>query len=272
MTFSVTFWGVRGSIACSGDAFARYGGNTACVEAQIGGTSFILDAGTGLMPLGRRMAGAEPAACHILLSHAHWDHICGFPFFAPCYDPRWRIHVHAGNMAANGGVRQVLMGQMQAPYFPAPLSAMAADIRFTDFDPGETLILGDGVTVRTAPLNHPGGCTGYRLEWAGKSLAYITDNEVPPGGNDPAIALMQDVDLVLFDAAYTQAEYESRKGWGHSTWQEGVRLARAAGARKLVLIHHDPAHDDEFMARIERAAQDRWPRVWAAREGATIVL
>ncbi|WP_104667109.1 MBL fold metallo-hydrolase [Ensifer adhaerens] len=271
MTFSVTFWGVRGSIACSGDAFARYGGNTACVEAQIGGTSFILDAGTGLMPLGRSMTGAEPAACHLLLSHAHWDHIGGFPFFAPCYDPRWRIHVHAGNMSANGGVRQVLMRQMSALYFPVPLSAMAADIRFADFDPGETLILGDGVTVRTAPLNHPGGCTGYRLEWRGKSLAYITDNEVRPGSDDPALAVMQDVDLVLFDAAYTEAD-EGRKGWSHSTWQDGVRLARVAGAKKLVLIHHDAAHDDAIMDRIEREAQDRWPHASAARESANIVL
>lgn len=272
MTFSVTFWGVRGSIACSGGAFVRYGGNTACVEARIGGASFVFDAGTGLMPLGRRMAEAEPSTCHILLSHAHWDHICGFPFFGPCYDARWRIHVHAGNMAADGGVRQVLMGQMQAPYFPVPLSAMAADIRFADFDPGESLTLGEGVTVKTAPLNHPGGCTGYRLEWAGKSLAYITDSELVPGCNDAAVALMRGVDLVLFDATYTEAEYESRKGWGHSTWQDAVRHARAAGAKQLALIHHDPAHDDEFMQEVERAAQARWPHVFVAREGTTVVL
>ncbi|MBD9650270.1 MBL fold metallo-hydrolase (plasmid) [Ensifer sp. PDNC004] len=272
MTASVTFWGVRGSIACSGGAFARYGGNTACVEVKIGSEIFILDAGTGLMPLGRRLAEAKPGICHIFLSHAHWDHICGFPFFAPCYDARWRIHVHAGSMANNGGVMQVLMGQMQAPYFPVPLSAMAADIRFSDFESGETLAPGHGVTVRTAPLNHPGGCTGYRLEWADRSLVYITDHEVAPGWNEQATALMEGADLVLFDAAYTGMEYENRKGWGHSTWEDAVRLARASGARRLGLIHHDPAHDDAFMDRIEQAARGSWPRVFAAREATTLVL
>ncbi len=272
MKVTVTFWGVRGSIACSGGEFVRYGGNTACVEVRVGNESFILDAGTGLMPLGRRLASAEPGSCHIFLSHAHWDHICGFPFFAPCYDARWRIHVHAGSMAKNGGVRQVLIGQMQAPYFPVPLSAMAADIRFSDFEPGENLAPGHGVTVRTAPLNHPGGCTGYRFEWGGRSLAYITDHEATPGCNEHVTALMDCADLVLFDAAYTNMEYESRKGWGHSTWEASVRLARASGVKRLGLIHHDPGHDDAFMDQIERAARCRWPQVFAAREGTTLVL
>jgi phosphoribosyl 1,2-cyclic phosphodiesterase len=265
---AVRFWGVRGSIACPGPDTVRYGGNTSCVEIRCGGRLLVFDGGTGLRLLGNElMASGRPADLDLFYSHTHFDHICGLPFFAPCYDARSRIRIWAGHL--NGkGIEAVLNGMMIAPLFPIPMGIFAAKIDFRDFTAGEVLSPHPGVQISTGPLNHPNDATGYRLEYRGKILAYITDTEHRPDGLDPNILkLVDSADVMIYDASYTDAEYPSHRNWGHSTWQEGVRLADAARVKTLVIFHHDPGHDDAFMDQVAAEAALVRPGTIVAQEG-----
>lgn len=273
MTFTVKFWGVRGSIACASPSYVRYGGNTSCIEVRAGDCCIILDAGTGLRPLGQQMQKTEIRNFHILLTHTHLDHINGFPFFAPAYNPDLSIDVMAGHLHDKGGVQRVLSAQMANPLFPVPLEAMTASFRFTDFKAGESFDITDKVHVRTAPLNHPNDATGYRIECDGLSVAYITDTEHVVGETDHNIVeLIRDADLVIYDSTYTEEEFPAKIGWGHSTWNEGVRLSMEAGVKRLAIFHHDPDHDDDFMDDIHRQAKAVWPGAFVCREGMCIDL
>jgi phosphoribosyl 1,2-cyclic phosphodiesterase len=269
---AVTFWGVRGSIACPGPATVRYGGNTPCLEVHANGRQLIFDAGTGLLPLGRSMA-ARGDACETdwYFTHSHFDHIQGIPFFAPLYNPRNRFRLWAGHLKPEMDLKSVLSTMMQAPLFPIPIEIFTADVAFNDFAVGETLAPADGITIRTAPLNHPNRATGYRVEVAGKALCYVTDTEHVPGKPDANIlALIDGADLVIYDSTYTDAEFPAHVGWGHSTWQEGVRLA--ANVKRLAIFHHDPAHDDAFMDEVAAQAEAMRPGTIVAKEGMTIEL
>jgi len=272
MDFSLTFWGVRGTVPCPMASHMGFGGNTSCVEVRAGDHTLVLDAGTGIRLLGRRMLERGDAAATLLLSHTHLDHISGFPFFAPAYTQGFALRVVSCHLNGGGGVEGVLARQMEGPLFPVPFRTLAGSLSFTDAVPGSTLDVVDGVRVRTAPLNHPDGATGYRIEYAGRAVVYLTDTEHVPGVPDQNVLdLMTGADLVLYDATYTDEEFAQRVGWGHSTWTEGVRLCQAAGVRRLALFHHDPDHDDSAVAAIEAEAQAAWPgHVFAAREGATV--
>ncbi len=273
MSLEVTFWGVRGSIACSGPNYLRYGGNTSCVEVRTASERIILDAGTGLRELGLQMKREGPSTATILLSHTHWDHISGFPFFGPAFDPAYRFDVMSGHLSKPLTIESVLAGQMSHPFFPVPIAVMEADLTFRDIKAGETLTTKGGSTVRTIPLNHPDGATAYRIESGGASVCYVTDTEHEPGRQDPAILdLVQAADLMIYDATYTDDEYPAFRGWGHSTWQEGVRLAQAAGVKKLALFHHNPDHTDDDMDQIAQAAERAWPNAFVAREGRSLVV
>jgi phosphoribosyl 1,2-cyclic phosphodiesterase len=263
-------WGVRGGIATPGAETVRYGGNTACVELRCGPHLLILDAGTGLRGLGRKLAGeAGPVVADLLISHPHLDHICGLPFFQPHFDPTARFRVWGA-----GTLRQALKASWSPPLMPELTKAFQASITYHLFAPGDGFTLHPGLTVRTAALCHPGGATGYRVEWGGRSVAYVTDTEHPAGGGiDANIAgLIDRADLVLYDSSYTDAEYPSRMGWGHSTWQEAIRLADAARVGKLLLFHHDPSHADDFLDSVAVAAADRRPGTEVAREGTEYLL
>jgi phosphoribosyl 1,2-cyclic phosphodiesterase len=266
--FSVRFWGVRGSIACPGPDTVRYGGNTSCIEIRCGNRLMLLDGGTGLRLAGNELmrAGAAPRL-DLFFSHTHFDHVCGLPFFAPCYDSRSRIRIWAGHL--NGGrIEAVLKNTMIAPLFPVPMGIFAAKVRFVDFAAGATLTPYPGIRIATAPLNHPNGATGYRIEFAGKVVTYITDTEHRPEGLDRnVLGLADHADVMIYDATYTDAEYPLHKDWGHSTWEEGVRLADAAQVRTLVIFHHDPSHDDTFMDRIAADAAAARPGTIVAQEG-----
>ena len=274
MGFLVTFWGVRGTIPCPMASHMQFGGNTSCVEVQAGGARLVLDAGTGLRLLGKRFQAERVEEATLLLSHTHLDHISGFPFFGPAFQPGFRFRVMAGHLNGQTDIRSVMARQMERPLFPVPLQTMGGSISFEDFAPGDGFGIGDGVVVCTAPLNHPDGATGYRISYGGRSMAYVTDTEPLPDGRLDAniLGLIDRVDLLLYDTTYTDEEYVGRVGWGHSTWQEGVRLAREARVGRLVLFHHEPDHDDLAMARIEALAQIALPGTIAAREGATLVL
>jgi len=211
---------------------------------------------------------------HLMLSHTHWDHINGFPFFTPAFLPDRSFEIMAGHVEAElGGIRKVLSGQMAQPFFPVPLEAMRGALGFSDFTAGDTFNLSENVRVRTTPLNHPNGATGYRIEHRGKAMCYITDTEHVPGIPDQnVLALIEGADLVIYDCTYTEEEFPEKVGWGHSTWEEGVRLCRAANVRMMAIFHHDPTHDDSFMETLELQARDTWSGAIVARENMRINL
>ena len=267
--FTVRFWGVRGSIACPGPDTIRYGGNTSCVEMRCGEHLLIFDGGSGLRPLGQELLRtAQSLDFDLFYSHTHFDHIVGLPFFAPCYDGRSHIRIWAGHLKPSSGIEAVLGKMMSAPLFPIPIDIFAATLEFHDFLAGEMLTPYPGIALQTGPLNHPNGATGYRLEFNGKVVAYITDTEHQPGALDPNVMrLIDHADVMIYDATYTDEEYPAHHDWGHSTWQQGVRLADAAGVDRLILFHHDPEHDDAFMDRIAADAAKARPRTIVAHEG-----
>jgi phosphoribosyl 1,2-cyclic phosphodiesterase len=267
-TISVRFWGVRGSIACPGPDTVRYGGNTSCVEIRCGGELLIMDGGTGLRELGRDLLKNGPIDADLFYTHTHFDHICGLPFFGPAYVRGNMIRLWAGHLLPDNGIEDVLCGMMMAPLFPVPMSLLNPQVSFRDFHQGETLQPRPGITLRTGKLNHPNGATGYRIEHGGKVVAYITDTEHRKGGLDQSVlALIKDADIFIYDSTYTEAEYPDHVDWGHSTWEEGVRLAEAAKVKTFVVFHHDPSHDDAFMDRVGSAAQALRPGTVVAREG-----
>jgi phosphoribosyl 1,2-cyclic phosphodiesterase len=266
--YSVRFWGVRGSIACPGPDTVRYGGNTSCVEIRCGTHLMVFDGGTGLRLLGNELIrGGQPADLDLFYSHTHFDHICGLPFFAPCYDRQSKIRIWAGHL--NGkGIEAVLNNMMIAPLFPIPMGIFTAKIEFIDFTAGQVLVPQPGIRLSTGPLNHPNDATGYRIEYGGKIVAYITDTEHRPDALDPnVLKLIDRADVMIYDASYTDAEYLDHRDWGHSTWEEGVRLANAAGVKTLVIYHHDPGHDDDFMDQVAADAAIARPGTIVAQEG-----
>jgi phosphoribosyl 1,2-cyclic phosphodiesterase len=270
--FYVKFWGVRGSIACPGPRTVRYGGNTSCIEVRCDGRLLIFDAGTGLRDLGNCLIGNGPVDAELYLTHTHFDHICGLPFFAPVYAAGNKIRLAAGHLLPDTDLRRVLMEMMIAPLFPIPPTAFKADVDFHDFSTGDVLTPGDGITIRTAPLNHPNRATGYRIEYGGRSICYVTDTEHDDGKRDQNIVdLIRGADMVIYDSTYSDEEYPRYRGYGHSTWQEGVRLVDAAGAKSLVIFHHDPNHDDDQMDAIAAAAEKTRPGTVVAREGMVLM-
>ena len=274
--FSVRFWGVRGSIACSGPRTARYGGNTSSLEVRCGGRMLLFDAGTGFRYLGNSLASsreAEPLDADLFLTHTHFDHVCGLPFFRPFFQPQNRFRLWAGHLGEGMTLRRVLGEFMMSPLFPVPPQVFRARMEYREFKAGETLHPDDGVAVRTATLNHPDGATGYRVDYAGKSLCYLTDTEHVPNAPDRNILeLIAGADLVIYDSMYTDAEYDTYVGWGHSTWQEGIRLCRAAGAKRLAVFHHDPEHDDEMLDGIAREVEKLLPGSLVAQDGLLVKL
>ncbi|MEW6689328.1 MAG: MBL fold metallo-hydrolase [Pseudomonadota bacterium] len=270
--FLVRFWGVRGSIAAPGPATARYGGNTSSIEVRCGERLILLDAGTGLRGLGLRLVQEAPLEADLLLTHTHFDHVCGLPFFKPFFQPQNGFRLWAGHLGGELTLARVLREFMVAPLFPVPPEVFRARMEYRDFRAGETLALAPGVNVRTAPLNHPDGATGYRIEYGGRSLCYVTDTEHVPGTPDRnVLGLIAGADLVIYDSMFTDEEYgRAYVGWGHSTWQEAVRLAKAAAVKRLVLFHHDPEHDDDMLDGVSREAEAELPGTLLAREGLTL--
>lgn len=273
MSFKVKFWGVRGSIACPGPHHLAFGGNTSCVEVALGGERVIFDAGTGIRNLGRWFQRKNATSATILMSHTHWDHINGFPFFTPAFMPDYSFKLMAGHLAHGLQIKNVIAGQMTHPFFPVPIDTMRANIEYVDFKAGETLDLPNGIRIRTARLNHPDGATGYRIEYMDKSLCYVTDTEHEPGKLDENIlGLIEDADLLIYDSTYTDSEFPHKRGWGHSTWQEGMRLCLAAGTKRLAIFHHDPEHEDQFMERLEAEAMAAWKGCFVARDNMRVNL
>jgi phosphoribosyl 1,2-cyclic phosphodiesterase len=268
--FLVRFWGVRGSIAAPGPATAGVGGNTSCVEVRCGERLLILDAGTGLRALGDELMRRGERRADLLLSHLHWDHIQGLPFFVPLYVPGSELSIH-GPAWGHGGLGGALGRQMAAPGFPVEFTDVAAHVLLSELRHRSRLQSGE-VTITAAKLNHPGGVLGYRLEAGGRSLVYATDTEHFEC-IDPALReLAEGADLLIYDAQYTPEEYPAKAGWGHSTFEAACQLARSAGVQQLALFHHDPRRDDAGVAIVEERARALFPNTIAAREGLCIEL
>ncbi|MCA9594369.1 MAG: MBL fold metallo-hydrolase [Myxococcales bacterium] len=273
MAFSICFWGVRGSIASPGPDTAAVGGNTSSVEVRCGAQRVLLDAGTGIRRLGESLLAEGPVRATLLLSHHHWDHIQGLPFFVPLYVPSTELTV-IGPTPERVSVHDVLEHQMTSPVFPVRLDEVPCRLDTREVVPGAELLL-DDVRIRVAKGNHPGGSLAYRIDYDGKSVVYATDTE-HYSCVDPALErLAQGADVLIYDSQYTPAEYRgetgpSKVGWGHSTYEEGAALARAAGVRQLVLFHHDPKRTDAAVAELEAKAQSQFAGSVAAREGMVI--
>jgi len=278
MALTVQFWGVRGSIPAPGPDTAKVGGNTSCVALRCDGEVLILDGGTGLRQLGGKLLEEQNGAvsASILFSHVHWDHIQGIPFFSPLFMEQTRLALYGS--PAEGGLRDVLIKQMTPPTFPVEFTQVPAQLLFGDVRVGDDFNIGR-FKVRAAPLNHPGGSLAYRVSRNGRSVVYATDTEHYQTGelDHNLVNLAQDADVLIYDSQFTRAEYDGkvgpcRHGWGHSTWEEGIKVARAANVGRLVLYHHDPSHTDQRVAEIESEAAAQLPGTIAAREGLELVL
>jgi phosphoribosyl 1,2-cyclic phosphodiesterase len=234
----------------------------------------IFDAGTGIHVLGQSLLGDLPVSGHLFFSHSHWDHIQGFPFFSPAFMEGNEFDIYGGVIPHGVTIEHRLHDQMTQPNFPVPLQVMGANLRFHNLDYGDKIKLGD-VTVTTGLLNHPGGAMGYRVSWQDYAVAYITDTEHFSDRLDENIlGLVDRADVLIYDCTYTDAEYNhpksSKVGWGHSTWQEAVKVAQAAQVKKLVIFHHDPSHDDDFMDSIQAESIKIFPQSIVAKEGMSI--
>jgi phosphoribosyl 1,2-cyclic phosphodiesterase len=271
----VKFWGVRGSTPTPQAENLRYGGNTSCVEVRLGDQIFIFDCGTGFRVLGheleREFAG-RPLQAHVFVSHFHWDHIQGMPFFRPLYASSGSQFIFHSSCRTRR-LEQVMAEQMAAPYFPVDLAQMKAKRNFYDIENG-CLPMDDGIKIKTAYPNHPQGCLGFRLETKDGVLVYATDNEPGDPHFDKNVRkLAEGADILIYDAQYLPEEYEARRrGWGHSHWREAVNVVMESGAKELILYHHDPDHTDEIVDKVVQDARNYYPKVRAASEGMEIHL
>ena len=281
---SIRFWGVRGSIPTPGPGTERYGGNTTCLELRCGDTLVVIDAGSGIRDLGLswlREFGDKPIQANLLFTHLHWDHIQGFPFFAPAYRKGNTFEVY-GEERPDGGIRELLGGQMRGSYFPVPLEAMQSNLVFKTTAPQFNV---GPIAVRTTHLPHPGGCLGYRLEAGGSTFVLATDSELDmvalnkdeikadaraPRQYDPALLeFFANAHMLVIDCQYTDEEYRSKRGWGHNGMATVLDLCRQVRPDSLVLFHHDPQNDDAMVAGM---VDDACGRLGCGPVSGTLVL
>lgn len=266
----VRFLGVRGSHPVSGPEFAHFGGNTPCVEIMANGHRFIVDAGSGIIELGRELGCvASLDELHILLSHLHHDHISGLPFFRPALRPGCTIHTWCGNLDGESAAA-ALARMYEPPLFPVTLEQLPGSFVHHGFRAGETLEI-DGCQIRTCLLNHPSGSTGYRFDCGGRAVCYISDIEHDANGPPPELkAFVAGADLVIYDSMFMEEEYCRCIGWGHSTWREGVRLCKEGGAKAMAMFHLHPDREDAGLLQIEKELADALPGSFIARDGLTV--
>jgi phosphoribosyl 1,2-cyclic phosphodiesterase len=278
----ITFWGVRGSIPAPGPHTVEIGGNTSCVEVRVGKHILIFDGGTGLRLLGKKLMKELSLTAHLFFSHVHWDHIQGFPFFDPAFVAGNTIYLYGGNNVSRT-LEETLAGQMDHPNFPVHLTQMGATMKFLDLSEGYVTEIGEGsdkVRISVGAGNHPNGVWAFRVEHAGKSIVYATDTEHYAEIDPKLLKLAKGADILVYDSQYTPEEYTGttgtgappKVGWGHSTFEEAAKLAKAAGVQKLVLYHHDPMQSDSAVRDKERRAKELFAASVAAYEGLTLEL
>jgi phosphoribosyl 1,2-cyclic phosphodiesterase len=274
MSIHVKFWGVRGSSPSCTTPYQQTGGHTSCVSIMKEDQCLIFDCGTGLLDLGVNLKDIPLKNIHIFLSHVHYDHVMGFPFFMPLWQSDRHINLYSGPIEKFFSIKDFIENRLfDKPMFPVGTDIIPSKITYHDLFPFQQLTLPMGWEISTFPLHHPGGSTGYRLKIDGISISYITDHEHTPGDdNIPLREFVQGSDLLIYDSAYTPEEFKDRRGWGHSTWEEAVNLAQNAQVNQLALYHHDPLHTDEVVDQVEQKAQEIFPHTFAARQGQRIIL
>jgi len=269
----IKFWGVRGSVTCAYPDFLEYGGNTACIEVEILDRTVILDAGSGLPWLGNSLLARGIKEFDLLMSHFHNDHTTGFNYFKPIYIPGHAIHLKAASNYGDLSIEGMIRLHMQAELHPVQYDHLGSDLDCVGFAAGDSFDLFDGLHVKTHMLNHPAGCTAYRLEAEGKVLVYATDTEHTAGKRDQGLVdFIKGADLVIYDCTYSEEEFPDRLGWGHSTWNEGVRICQLAGVKQMAMFHYSPDYNDDQIQALERDAKAAWSGVFGAKEGMEIVL
>lgn len=293
----IRFWGVRGSIASPGPRTVRYGGNTTCIEVRSDANELIvLDGGTGIFQLAQTLFKEMPLTSHIFITHTHWDHIQGLPFFIPLFIPGNKVRIHgAYDVVSGSGIEQVMDVQLQYSYFPVREAEMKAQIEYETLTVGEPFAVGDA-TVTSVMLNHPVINLGYRVDCNGKSMFFTGDHEPYQNIYDPAdaeyaefqhiidekdrsiVEAIRGVDVLVADSSYTPAEYPAKRGWGHGTFDTSIELGRRAGVKKVVCTHHEPTRFDDDLERVFAEALERnprsagYPEAVLAREGLEIEL
>ena len=275
MTVSVTFWGVRGSIPCCSAEHTEYGGNTSCVQVNLDDDKVIIfDAGSGLRPLGDSLIKQGITDITLFISHMHWDHICGFPFFKPIFKKNSNVNIYAPTQQNGQSSQEIFSLLMSPPFFPLPLHAVSSSLHFNNFQTDNSFDLFNGqLKMQTIALAHPNGSAGYRLNYKNKSVSYISDYEHASDGlSGKLVDFVKDSDLMIYDSMYTPEEYKYFAGWGHSTWEQAALLTQAANVKKTALFHHAPAHTDTLMREIEQQAQSKDTRLFAAKEKLTLTL
>jgi phosphoribosyl 1,2-cyclic phosphodiesterase len=269
----VKFYGTRGSIPVPEKDYMLFGGNTACVLVTFDNDQrAILDAGSGLRKLGEELTASPwtQTRLPIILSHTHWDHIQGFPFFKPAFLEKYTLDIYLSNrFGLKRNLKSIFSTQMRFEYFPVDLKKLSACIRFWEPEQ-ESSVTEWGAKVTACPLNHPGHAYGYRFEYGGKTLVYCTDVEHGQGIDPRVVVLAQQADLLIHDAQYTPQELPLHKGWGHSSWLQAIAVAKQANVKRLALFHHDPSHNDNFLIEQEKQAQTLFSHSFFAREGMEI--
>lgn len=279
MSVLVKFWGVRGSRPSANKKTKIYGGNTACIQLIINNRQIILDGGTGISELGDELINkGDNLILDVFFSHFHWDHIQGLPFFKPLFSENNLIRFY-GESKNNLTLPQILEEQMRAPFFPVTMEIMSAKKEFITITPFSKLNLGDGIVVSTFPLEHPNGCLAFKFTKDNYSIVYSTDTETMSGvKRQQYLQFINEVDLLIYDAHYSDSEYYgnddkvSKVGWGHSTWEEGIRLSREAKVGQLVLFHHREDRSDHELSMIDSTAKLQYFNSSVAREGMLIEL
>lgn len=270
---AVRFWGTRGSVPVSGPNHHRYGGNTSCVELRCGDKHLLIDAGSGLREAGDALLAEGVRDFDLIFTHCHYDHIIGLPFFTPLYLMETNVRLWSGHLAGKMSTATIVDQFLRPPWLPSETGYCKARLNYRDFKAGEVLEPGTGISLKSAKLRHNGGCVGYRVEWNGRRVAIIFDYEHQENDLDAEVlALMDQADLVIYDATFTEEEMPRFVGYGHSTAQHGIRMALEAKAKKLALFHHSPTRTDDQLDEMERRAHNEFPDVFAARDRQIIVV
>ncbi|MEP1931184.1 MAG: MBL fold metallo-hydrolase [Roseibium sp.] len=268
--FSLRCWGVRGSTPTPGPDTLRYGGETTCFEIRAGDALVLVDCGSGARNLGMELCRAGARSFDLLFTHTHLDHICGLPFFKPAYDPNFDVTAWAGHFQDETNLVEIVSRIMSPPIFPVAAKTLKA-VEFKTFTAGDQIPREDELVIKTIRLNHPGGACGYRFDYHGSSICIITDHEHGDPDIDAALPeFVRGADIMIYDAMFTDEEYECYQGWGHSTWQKAVQLARNAQVKTPVLFHHDPRRSDDELDEIGKAAQSEFAGTLVASEGVVL--
>ncbi len=266
-------WGSRGSLPVASPKFALYGSNTTCIELRCGDATLLFDAGSGIAMAGKALLERSVKNLHLFFSHCHYDHIMGLPFFIPFFMPDTEIDIWSGHQIEGGTTAGMIDRFMERPFFPVGPEVFRAKVDLHDFLPGAVLTPCDGVVIRTTLLDHPGHAVGYRIEFGGRVVAMVFDTCHQTDKLDPAVLdLIHNADLFLYDATFTDEEFKTFAHFGHSTWQQAIRLAQASGAARVGFVHHATFRTDEELGGIEQAAQELFPGAFCGRDNQVIVL